>query len=339
MSENLPLNEGQETVAAFQFDLQMFADEPAPDAGGDVGVDTGTESDIDADVSDGDTFNDDAGSGTVDQDNDDDVPSVVKQQSPEADRAFAEMRKQKQAAERAAQQARDEIQRQRDAEYAKRFGKSHGIFTEAQYWAAIDRELQVKVEQQRRQQAELPNQIYQQLVNEGYDPRVAKGLAEVEASKMQLAQVQQQLTLREQQEQQREMERNQQAYKENLAKQIQSDHEALTKKYGKLVPSLDEMDDATLSLMRQGVPLKAAWLTAHEDEVIEFARTNGAKKKMRDINSKSHLQSEKSGAGDFGTEVDLSPGQIAAYRNLFGPQMTIAEMKKREAAFIKKRGK
>lgn len=334
MSENLPLNEGQETVAAFQFDLQMFADEPAPDAGGDVGVDTGTESDIDADVSDGDTFEeDDAGSGTVDQDNEDDVPGAVKQQSPEADRAFAEMRKQKQAAERAAQQARDEIQRQRDAEYAKRFGKSHGILTEAQYWAAMDRETQIKAEQQKRQMAELPNQIYQQLVNDGYDPRVAKGLAEVEASKMQLAQVQQQLTLREQQEQQREQERSQQAYKENLAKSIQSDHEALTKKYGKLVPSLDEMDDATLSLMRQGVPLKAAWLTAHEDEVIEFARTNGAKKKMKDINSKAHLQSEKSGAGDFGTEVDLSADQLRVWRAMGYSEK---EARKRAAKYAKR---
>jgi len=90
--------------------------------------------------------------------------------------------------------------------------------------------------------------------------------------------------------------------------------------------------------MKQGIPLKAAWLSAHEDEVIEYAKGNGAKKMAKNVSSKAHLQSEKSGAGSFGKEVDLSPGQISAYRNLFGSKMTIAEMKKREVAF-QKRGK
>ena len=136
----MPFNEGQETVAAFQMNLQLFAEEAADtgsvDSGGgvaDTGADDSGADEGDSNIIVGDTGDDETGSGDVDQGNDDEVPGAVKGQSAEANKAFAEMRKQAEAAKREVQKAREDIQKQRDADYASRFGQSHGIFTEQQY--------------------------------------------------------------------------------------------------------------------------------------------------------------------------------------------------------------
>ena len=74
----IPVNEGQEKVVAFQMDLQMFADEAVTDGGGEVGsVDTGADS-LGADESDSEvTGSGDVDSGVVDQDESEDVPGTV----------------------------------------------------------------------------------------------------------------------------------------------------------------------------------------------------------------------------------------------------------------------
>lgn len=348
----MPVNEGQETVAAFRWDMQLFAD----DAGGDVngsavtgGGDgnTGAGS-SDADVSantgseDNDGVGDGSGSGVVDQNADGSggASGEVKKQSPEADRAFAEMRRQKEAAEKAAAKAKEEVQKERDAKYAEQFGHI-GIFTEQQYWAAIEREKQQKAEAQRAKEAMLPKQYYDELIAKGYDPKVAEGLADGLATKIKLKQLEEQVARERQLSKQEREQLKEQQRREAIGKQIIEDHKALTQKYGKLVPAdLKDLDEPTKEMIRQGASLRAAWLATHEDEVIEFARKNGESKALQNVHSKAHLKSEESGGGDIGKAIELTPGQIQAYRNTFGQNMTIAEMKKREAEFIrKKRGK
>ena len=66
----MPFDEGQEQVAAAQFDLQLFADEVA-EISGEVGnVDTGESADVNTDndtVAEDESADDVADSGTVDQ--------------------------------------------------------------------------------------------------------------------------------------------------------------------------------------------------------------------------------------------------------------------------------
>ena len=329
----IPVNEGQEKVVAFQMDLQMFADEAVIDSGGEVGsVDTGADS-LGADESGSEVTGsgDDVDSGVVDQ-NGDDVPGEVKGQSAEANRAFAEMRKQKEAAERAAQKAKQEVQAQRDAEYARRFGKSHGILTEQQYWAALDREQQQKEEQARLASEQLPAKVYQELIANGYDPKVAQGLAEVEAQKIRLNQVMQVLEIQRKQETQKEFE----ARKRQIADGVVSDHEKLVKEFGEAaIPSLDMLDEATVKKMQRGYSLYDAWTTSNLDVVREHAKKAGSAKALKNVNSKNHLKSEKDGGGDFGTEVTLTADQLRVWKAMGYNEK---EARKRAAKYAK-RGK
>lgn len=333
----MPVDDGQEQVTAvLKMDLQLFAEEAGTGGGesagstGDAGAgDVGSGADASgADVSGGTDF-DGAGPGVVDQGDGDDVPGAVKSQSPEANRAFAEMRKQKEAAEKS---AREKVQRERDAYYAERFGESHGIFTEAQYMQALERERKQKAQADQERQAQLPNQIYQQAIQEGYDPKVAKLLADNAQKDLKMQAIEQQLAA----DKKARLEEKKQAHTQMLAKKIDRDHKSLLQKYGDLVPAtLEELDEDTRSLVVSGVPLKAAWLQVHEDEVLEFAKRGGANKAMKNLNSKSHLQTEQSGAGDFGTKVELTPEQLRVWK-AFGYKGKEAQQR---AAKYQKRGK
>lgn len=325
-----PVNEGQDKVVAYQMDLQKFADEAVVDTGGGVSdTDTGANT-ADADV--GTTDVDTVDSGVVDQNGEEDAPETVKGQSPEANKAFAEMRKRAEAAERKAEIARDEtarqIQLQKDARYAEQFGKSHGIYTEAQYWQAMEKQRKDNEEQARQQALRKPKEVYQQLIKEGYDPKVAELAAKDMEKDIEIAQLKQDRAAEKLALQQKE----QAAVKENLAKKILHEHDYLTKKYGDLVPSLDQLDAETIAMMRDGVPLKAAWLAVNEDKVIEHAKRNGTAKALKNVNSKSHLTTEKDGGGDFGTEVTLSPEQLRVWKAM---GYSDKEARKRASKYVK----
>ena len=326
-------DEGQETVAAFQMDLQMFADESVADGGGDVGsVDTGADSlGADESYNEGTESGDSVDSGVVDQSGDDDVPGEVKGQSAEANRAFAEMRKQKEAAEKAAQKARQDAlkqaQAERDAWYMEKFG-----MPEKQYQALAEMELKNRQDKQRQEMAQLPQKIEAELISKGYDPVVAKGLAEVEAQKIRLNQLIQDVEVQKQQETKKQAE----ARKETLAKSILTDHEKLVKEFGEgTIPTLDSLDDATVQKMQRGYSLYDAWTTSNLDVVREHAKKVGEAKTRKNINSKAHLQSEKDGSGDFGTEVSLTADQLRVWKAMGYNEK---EARKRAAKYAK-RGK
>jgi len=331
--KKMPVNEGLEKVATPPMDLQLFA-EGEIDTG-----DTGGTSDADVSTDNiqvGDESNTadaivDNDSETVNQSKEDGTPESVKQ-SPEADRAFAEMRRKAEAAEKKAESARQEIQTQRDAKFAERFGQSHGIQTEAQYWAAIDREEKARVEQQKKQLEQKPQQIYDEYVAKGYDPEFARLKADEVKREQELNELKQRLEAGEQ----RETEKQNQFARQMAMQQMQKEHVELSKKYGDLVPAtIPELDEATQDMMRRGVPLKAAWLATHEDEILEFAKKTGTSKALRNIDSKAHLRSEKSGSGDFGIEVILSAEEWETWKGTF-PNDTDAQLKKRAAKYHKK---
>lgn len=332
--DKTPVNDGQEKVTAFRMDLQMFADEAVADGGGEVGsVDTGADS-TGADES----YNEEAesgegvDSGVVDQTEDEDVPGEVKGQSAEANRAFAEMRKKAEAAEKSAQKARQDAlkqaQAERDAWYTEKFGMS-----EKQYQALAELELKNKQDKQRQEMADLPRKIEGELIAKGYDPVVAKGLAEIEAQKIRLNQLIQDVEVQKQQETKKQAE----ARKETLAKSILSDHEKLAKEFGEgVIPALDSLDDATVQKMQKGYSLYDAWTTSNLDLVRENAKKVGEAKTRKNINSKAHLKSEKSGAGDFGAEVTVDAEQMRVWK-AFG--YSDKEARKRAAKYVNARKK
>lgn len=328
----MPLNEGQEKVAAFRFDLQRFAEgsaEVGDGGGGDVGnADTGASVDENTDsevATESNDIEETVDSESVEQN---ETPG----QTPEANAAFARLRKEKEAAEKAAQRAKEEVQREKDAWYAEQFGESHGIFTEAQYRQAIVQQKKQAEEQARQQALRKPQEVYDQLIAEGYDPKVAALAAKDMEKEIKLAQLEQKLTAKEQAEKQQK----QDAAKDARAKEIVSDHSKLVKEFGKdVIPDIDSLDADVVRKLQSGYSLYDAWISSNLDFVREHAKKAGTAKALKNVNSKAHLQSEKDGGGDFGTEVSLTADQLRVWKAMGYNEK---EARKRAAKYAK-RGK
>ena len=238
--------------------------------------------------------------------------SVKREQSPEANAAFAEMRRKAEEAER--------VLRERDAWVEQNFGQSHGLRNWEQYQAAIEqthRQQQVARQQELQQRPQMVyQQSYQQLIEQGYDQQVAHRMATAEANNLanvlKMQALEERLATQERQEQQKTEQQQQEA----VVNQILTDHKYLREKYADLVPDIENLDAQTVALMYQGIPLKAAWLAANEDAVIDFAKGKGAQKATREINSKAHLDSEKGGGSGIGKQVHVSAEKLQVWRAL-----------------------
>lgn len=323
MEENImtkmPVNEGQEKVAAFPFDLQLFADGGDADVGGsanigDTGVDDSSDVDVNTniDASTNASVNDDVNvddSEIVDRNDDADVPEPVKKQSPEANKAFAEMRRKAELAERKVQAEKA----RRDADISKRFGHMN-IHTEEQYWEAVDRQNEIDAQRAREAQA-------QELLDKGYDPLIVQMMQEQENLKSELIA-----------RDKRDAERAKQEQVEKGTQAIMADHTKLRTEFGDAVPDLQNVDDKTIALLQKGYSFYDAWTCANRDAVIEHAKTSGQKKALKNVNSKAHLQSEKSGTGDFGTEVVLSAEQLRVWKAMGYSEK---EARKRARKYVK----
>lgn len=240
------------------------------------------------------------------------LPDAVKrEQSSEANTAFAEMR-------RKAEQAEQEL-KARDA-WAKQNFSSQGLETWEQYQAAIEegqrRETLARQQQMQQRPQQVYQQTYQELIELGYDQQVAHRLAKNEADNaayaLKVQAMEEKLTTIENQEKQKTEQQEQEA----MIKQVLNDHQYLKGKYGDLVPDIETLDEKTVALMNQGIPLKAAWLAANEDAIVDFARGKGAQKAVREINSKAHLDSEKGGGSGIGKQVHISDEKLNVWRTL-----------------------
>lgn len=264
------------------------------------------------------------------------VPEEVKkEQSPEANAAFAEMR-------RKAEQVERELQA-RDEWVKDNFGHQ-GLTSWEQYQAAIEegkRREEISRRQQIQQQPQTVfNQVYSELVGQGYDAQVAHRLAKNEADNVAYAlkvqALEEKVIASERQAKEQAEKKAEQERQEKLVKQVLTDHEDLRSKYGDLVPDIESLDEKTVSLMSQGVPLRAAWLASNDDLVVEFARGKGAQKAVRDINSKSHLETERGGGSGVGKQIHVSEEKLQVWRAL---GYSDKEARKKEARYQRaKRG-
>jgi len=270
---------------------------------------------------DGQEDQDDTGGATGGENADAEVADQrTSKQDPETDAAFAKMR-------RELERYKKELEA-RDKWVAEKFGQTHGITTWDQYQAAVGRTLE---QQQTQQQAEMElyrEQRERELEEQGYNVKEIREIFRNDPAFQQMVQENQYLKQQIQEEQKlRETDR--------IVQQIQKDHQYLRQKYGDLVPeNLDELDDEVKENMRQGMPLRAAWLLANEDKVLESAKTRTQQNTLRNVNSKSHLGTEKSG-GPMDTEpqVDIPPEKLAVWRAL---GYSDKEAKKREIKYLKK---
>jgi hypothetical protein len=244
------------------------------------------------------------------------VPEPVKrEQSPEANAAFAEMRRKAEEAERAL--------KERDSWVAQNFGQSHGIHTWEQYQSAVaqtHQRQQIARQQEMQQRPAIVFQsTYDMLVNQGYEEPVAREIANAKAAtadqSLRLEAVQSEIAAIRRQEQanqeafrQQQMLQQQEAIHQQKAREILTDYDKLRKDYGDLVPTnLAKLGDETVEKLKKGYSLYDAWFITNKTKVLEKAQKAEAQKTLNKINSKSHLKTEGDGAGDSNASATPLP--------------------------------
>jgi hypothetical protein len=238
-------------------------------------------------------------------------------QTPEQDKAFAELRRRTEAAERKLQQYNQTVQ--------QHFGQTHGLNDLDSYFNAVGNSLQQQQQARQQQVDQYRTGREAELEKAGYDLKAIREIMRTDPAFVQMNQENQALKRQVASDQQQ----RQQAAR---AQGIMSDHKKLKDRYGDLVPALDAMDEGTISLMRQGIPLRAAWLQANEDAILEHAKTTTKAKTLRDVGSKNHLDTEKGGGGEFEAQIDISDEKLKVYKSLF-PGKKMADYKKMESKY------
>lgn len=248
-----------------------------------------------------------------------DTPPAVQEQSPEANAAFAEMRRRAEQAQRDLA-ARDDWVRQR-------FGATHGITTWEQYQAAVEnthrqQEAARQQEMQTRPQAVFQH-TYNQLIEQGYEQSLAQKVANAEAATvaqtLKIQQMEAEMAAakhREAEAARMAQERQHQETVKQISAAITSDHAKLREEYGDLVPeNLAEFAEATVDKVRRGYSLYDAWYLDNRAQVMEKQKKAAEQKALNRINSKSHLRTEGDGAGDETqvSTVPLSQDTLQAY--------------------------
>ncbi|OPX93990.1 MAG: hypothetical protein A4E53_00153 [Pelotomaculum sp. PtaB.Bin104] len=262
--------------------------------------------------------------GETDIQQDDSVVAGQKEQkpiqTPEQDKAFADLRRRAEAAERKIQQYNQIVQ--------QNFGQTHGLNDMDSYFNAVNQTLQQQQVSQQQQVEKYRSEKEAQLESQGYNVREIREIFRTDPVFIRMNQENQalkrQLATDQQQRQQ-----------ERLTQQIMADHVKLRDKYGDLVPDLQDLDDNTVALIKQGIPLRAAWLQANEDAILEHAKTTTKAKTIRDIGSKNHLDTEKGGAGEFEAQIDLSNDELRTWRGIFGKKLTVAQIKEKVSKYRK----
>jgi len=241
-------------------------------------------------------------------------------QSPEQDKAFADLRRRAEAAERKIQQYNQVVR--------ENFGQTHRLNDLDSYFNAVNQMLQQRQTGQQAQTEKYRLDKEAQLEAQGYNVREIREILRTDPAFIQMNQENQQLKQQLANDQQ-------QRQQERLTQQIVADHVKLRDKYGDLVPELQDLDEGTVALMKQGIPLRAAWLQTNEDAILEHAKTTTKAKTIRDVGSKNHLDTEKGGGGDFEAQVDLSNDEIRTWRGIFGKSLTIAQIKEKVSKYRK----
>lgn len=337
-----------------KIDLQLFAegsDGGAPAVGGSPGIDTsGQTSSIipgdgyasggpeppdtqSAEAVDMEGFSLDTepeeGEGLEPEAKEPEIPEAVKGQSPEANAAFAEMRREAEAAKQQALFLQQQLV-EKDAWVEQTFG-SQGIHNWQQYQQAVEQTHRQQALQRQQDALERPKyvaqQTYQKLIEAGYEEVVAKEIANNQAATVAQAihnqQLQERLAAIEQQEKQREFAAFQQhiyGLQQEIQRGWNDEYSQLQKEYGDMLPLPAEQYFANIEQpiadkLSKGYTLQDAWLTTYNSTIKERATKAAQQKTLNNLDSKRHLKTEGDGAGESASAsaTPLHPDTLAMY--------------------------
>jgi len=232
-------------------------------------------------------------------------------QTPEQNAAFAELRRSKEAAERRASEV--ENQRRRDIEVARKYGKDYNVYSDADVAAQYGRShgLNTVAEFEAALQKEKQDAEYKA---KGIDPDAMNQLIENHPA-IKAAKVQQGQSL------------------------VNSEIKELATEYPDLkVKTLADMQalpnfEAIKEKAYRGMTLLEAYEAVNRAEIRQRAKEEGAQGAIRNIGSKNHLGTEKSGNQQQGKEVEVSAEKMRVWRAM---GYTEAEARKKEAKYLKK---
>jgi hypothetical protein len=91
--------------------------------------------------------------------------------------------------------------------------------------------------------------------------------------------------------------------------------------------------EAILDKAKKGYSLLDAYRLINYDDIVTQAKEKGSQQTIRNIGSKAHLGTEKSGNTPTGKEVELSPEQLRVWTAMGYSE---AEARKRAAKYLKK---
>lgn len=181
--------------------------------------------------------------------------------------------------------------RARDVEVSRRFGQQ-GIHTWDDLVKGWDNVQQVQQQQQIQAFDQQTTATIRQMQEEGYESFQIQMFADQRTLLRQNMELSQRInnfeTGREQQREQATTEQQVEA----LAKQITSDHEALKKDYGQLVPDLDKLDDATLNDVLRGMPLRKAFIANNHEAILKHQQEMAEKRTVANISDRAKRGTE-----------------------------------------------
>jgi hypothetical protein len=284
----------------------------------DTGVNGGSvadsqDPDINTDINAG--VNTDEGEGpdggATDSEENADLASQKVVQTPEQNAAFAQMRR------KADQAEREKEKTKRDLEIAKKYGVQYGIFSEEDIAAKFGQshgintleEFESALQQQAAREAGIDPNLINQFVSTHPDVQKAREFME-------------------------------QMIRQQTQAQLENELRELVEEYPELqLKTLADLQrlpnyDAIIEKAKKGNTLLEAYVLVNRKEISQKAKEQGAQQTIRNINSKSHLGTEKSGIQSQGKEVELSPEELRVWRAI---GYTETEAKKRAAKYIKKK--
>jgi len=222
-------------------------------------------------------------------------------QTPEQNAAFAQMRREAEQAKRdvaIAKKYGKDYEVYSEADIVAKFGSTHGIKTVADFEAALQ-----KQEQDAAYKAQ------------GLDPDAVSKLLDnhpvIQAAKAQQGQA-----------------------------LINSEIKELSEEYPDLkIKTLADMQalpnfEAIKEKAYKGMTLLEAYEAVNRAEIRQRAKEEGAQGAIRNIGSKAHLGTEKSGNTQHGKEVEISPEKMRAWK---GMGYTEAQARQKEAKYLKKK--
>lgn len=264
----------EELYKGIPMNLQLFAE--------DVPEDT---EDVDTEeVEDSEEVEEDSEIDSEDTDESEEEPEVVEpeqKQSKEQDRAFADLRRRAEQAERELQ-AREQWIKQTFAQYG------------VQNW----QDYQSKMEQQVKAQRE------NQLREAGVDPKMIEQIIKNDPELVQLKQQNQAL--------QYQMQKTQEDAR------LVEDYNGLIKEFGEQFPELQDPSNIPKEVWEKhnaGYSLVDAFYVTQRGKIMEKQTAKAKQSTLNNINSKQHLKTEKAGSGES-NDLNISAEVMDMYKEM-----------------------